>query len=130
MELSENIVEVISQSTGKALATTGPDGVHVVPVSKLKVVDNSVWLVNYFMGKTIENITANPQVALACWKGLAGYQIKGPVQYLTQGDIFEQMVVEAAAEFPDRTVKGVLVITPQAVFDVSATADRPGEKIL
>jgi predicted pyridoxine 5'-phosphate oxidase superfamily flavin-nucleotide-binding protein len=101
-----------------------------VPVSKIKVTDNKIWLVNYFMGKTIENIRQNPSVSLACWQGLEGYQIKGEVEYLTEGEIFSAMVEEAATEYPDRTVQGVLVLTAKELFDVSATADRPGEKII
>lgn len=130
MELPEKIVQLINTAHGKALATHVPGCLHVVPVSKIKVVDNKIWLVNYFMGKTIENIRINPYVSVACWQGLAGYQIKGPVEYVTDGAIFSAMVEEAATEFPDRVVKGVLVISPEEVFDVSATAERPGEKIL
>lgn len=129
MELPEKIVHLIEIASGKALATYAPECLHVVPVSKIKVVDNKIWLVNYFMGKTIENIMQNPAVSLACWHGLEGYQIKGEVEYVTAGEIFTAMVEEAATEFPDRVVKGVLVITPQELFDVSATADRPGKKI-
>lgn len=129
MELPAHVAQCIESSTGKALATNTADCLHVVPVSKIKVVDNTIWLVNYFMGQTITNITENPRVSLACWQGLEGYQIKGSVQYVTEGEIFSAMVEEAAAEFPDRTVSGVLIITPEELYDVSATADRPGEKI-
>lgn len=129
MELPKKVVELIQTAAAKALATYTPECLHVVPVSKIKVVDNNIWLVNYFMGKTIENIKQNPSVSLACWLGLEGYQIKGQVEYLTTGEIFTAMVEEAATEFPDRIVKGVLVLTPEELFDVSTTADRPGEKI-
>lgn len=130
MELPENIVQCIQTASAKALATCVGESANVVPVSKIKVIDNKIWLVNYFMGKTIENIRQNPSVSLACWKGLEGYQIKGEVEYLTEGEIFSAVVAEAAIEYPDRTVQGVLVLTAQELFDVSATADRPGEKII
>lgn len=129
MELPEKIVQCIQTASAKALATCVGESAHVVPVSKIKVVGNNIWLVNYFMTKTIENIKQNPYVSLACWQGLEGYQIKGEVEYLTQGEIFSAMVVEAATEYPDRTVQGVLVLNVKELFDVSATADRPGAKI-
>jgi len=130
MELPENIVQFIQIASAKALATCVNGSANVVPVSKIKVVDNKIWLVNYFMGKTIENIRQNSTVSLACWQGLEGYQIKGEVEYLTEGEIFSSVATEAATEYPDRTVQGVLVLTAKELFDVSATADKPGKKLI
>ena len=130
MELTNKIIDVIENADGKALATMVPGCLHVVPVSTVKVIDHKIVLVNYFMGKTLENILQNPSVSLACWRGLDGYQIKGQAEYLTEGDVFNEMKDMVSTELPDRFVKGVLVFTPDEVYDVSATIERPGEKIL
>lgn len=129
MKLTDKIVEIILNAEGKALATSGKDGIHVVPVSTVKVLENKVVLVDYFMGKTVENLQENTKVSLACWLGLEGFQIKGDVDYLTEGELFTSIKEWAEGMFPDRTVKGVLQITPKEVFDVSATAERPGVKL-
>ncbi|MCA9360683.1 pyridoxamine 5'-phosphate oxidase family protein [Candidatus Nomurabacteria bacterium] len=130
MELTEKIVDIIENADGKALATMVPGCLHVVPVSTVKVVNNQILLVNYFMTKTLENILENPKVSLAAWRGLAGYQIKGVVEYVTEGETFDLIVEMVADTLPDRVVKGVLVLTPEEVYDVTATKERPGERIM
>lgn len=130
MKLTNTITELILHAEGKALATSTKGSPHVVPVSTVKVVDDKILLVNYFMGKTLENILENPEVSLACWKGLSGYQIKGTVEYVTIGAVFNALKEYVAEVLPDRVVKGVLILTPEKVYDVSATASYPGAEIL
>jgi predicted pyridoxine 5'-phosphate oxidase superfamily flavin-nucleotide-binding protein len=130
MELPNKIIDVLEQAEGKALATVVSNSAHVVPVSTLKVVDDKILLVNYFMGKTLENIKSNPKVSLACWKDLEGYQLKADVEYVTEGEIFDSIQAWVAEILPERVVKGVLILTPYEVYDISATIERPGEKIL
>lgn len=131
MELPAKLIDVLENAEGKALATYVPDCLHVVPVSVVKVLpEDKIMLVNYFMTKTADNVQKNPFVSLAFWRGLEGYQIKGEVSYETEGAVFDEAVATAADMYPDRTVKAVLIITPKEVFDVSATIEHPGEKIL
>ena len=130
MELTENMKDIIEHAEGKALATVVPGCLHVVPVSTVQIVDNTILLVNYFMGKTLENILVNPDVSLACWRGLEGFQIKAQVEYVTEGDIFTKVVTYVAQTLPDRVVKGVLILSPYEVYDVSATTECPGKKVL
>ena len=130
LKLREDIVEIIENAEGKALATSVPGCLHVVPVSTAKVANDKILLVNYFMGKTLENILENPDVSLACWRGLEGFQIKASVEYLTEGDHVDSIKKWVAEILPDRIVRGVLELTPYEVYDVSATSDRPGAKIL
>lgn len=129
MNLPDKIQEVILNADGKALATAAEDGLHVVPVSTVKILDEQIVLVDYFMGKTVKNILANPKIALACWRGLEGYQVKGEVNYVTEGETFASIKEWAEGMFPDRIVKGILLITPNEVYDVSATVERPGVKL-
>ncbi len=129
MNLPDNVQEIILNAEGKALATSADDGLHVVPVSTVKIHEGKILLVDYFMGKTIKNISSNPKVALACWRGLGGYQIKGEVEYITEGEVFDETKAWAEELFPDRQVKGILLITVQEVYDVSATVERPGVKL-
>lgn len=117
--ITVDIKRAILTADAKALATSGPQGVNVVPVSVVAVVDDTIHLYDFFMGKTIENIHFANQAALAVWSGLTGVQIKSAVAYVTTGDMFEQASLEMKERFPDRTLRGILVLTPLAIYDIS-----------
>ncbi len=130
MKLTPQMVQILETADGKALATTVPGCLHVVPVSTAKMYEDKILLVDYFMGKTLENIRKNPDVSLAFWKGLEGFQVKAHVEYVTSGDVFDQTVAWVSDILPERTVKGILMLLPYEVYDVSATIKRPGEKVM
>jgi hypothetical protein len=112
------------------LATKGSDGrVNVVPVSTLKLAGDEIVLVNYFFGQTLENIQINPEVALAYWQGLEGYQIQAVARHETMGPLFEEVVAWIKEILPERVVKGIVVLTPQSVRDVSADSARAGQVV-
>ncbi len=122
--------ELLLAADGKALATTGNDGqAHVVPVSTVRTEEDKIILVNYFFGQTLKNIQNNPQVALAFWKGLSGYQVKGGAVYEQSGERYELTKNWVKQILPDRVVKGILVITPEKIFDISAGAEAGREVI-
>jgi len=119
MKLEPTIIETILKAESKALATRSDTDINVVPVSTVEIINNQIILVNYFMNKTLDNILNNPHIALCCWKGTTGIQVKGSVNYQTAGGIFDQMKQKIAQVFPERTVQGVIIIEPQSVFDIS-----------
>jgi len=119
MKLSPQVIEGILQADSKAFATNGKNGINVVPVSTIRIVDDKILLMNYFLGKTLDNIAENPHVALSCWRGLKGYQIKGTVLYVADGDIFEEAKEWVEKNVLNRKLKGLLIITPENVYDVS-----------
>ncbi len=131
MKIPENIKEVLLNADGKALGTSSYGTIYVVPVSTIKIVDDKIWLINYFMDKTLENILVNPEVSLTCWKKLVGYQIKAKVNYIS--DPNDNDLIQAknfvAEILPDRIVKGLLILEPEEIFDISADAERAGKKI-
>lgn len=122
MELTKEIVDVLLNADSKAFATTGPNGLNVVPVSTIRVVDGKIWLMNYFFKKTVENILSEPHASLVGWKGFDGFQIKGNVSYETSGPQFEEAKAWVAERLPERTVKGLLILTPESIYNVSPTA--------
>ena len=130
MTLENNIIEMVLNAEAKALATCNEKGINVIPVSTVKVMDDQIILVNYFMGKTLENIKSNSEVALACWSGLSGYQIKAQAEYQTEGEIFNDIEKWIADILPERVVKGILVLKPHDIFDVSASTELAGKRIL
>ena len=121
---------MILHAESKALGTMASGVINVVPVSTITIIDDEIILVDYFMRKTIANLKENPRVSLACWKGLEGYQIKALVRYKTEGDIFSQITDWITEILPERVVKGVLILTPEEIYDISAGIANPGERIL
>lgn len=125
--MEQTIIDQIINADARALATTGPHGVNVVPVSVVAIHDGHIHLYNFFMGKTVENLIAEPTVALTCWKGLAGIQVKAVATYLEEGEVFDAAQEEMLTRFPDRTLGGVIVLTSTAVYDVSADSAKAGK---
>ncbi len=130
MKLPQACLEILLNADGKALATTDGDNIHVIPVSSIRVVEDKIQLVNYFFGQTLKNIQANQNVSLAVWKGLEGYQVKANAYHYTEGDEFESVKKWIGAVLPKRIVKGVLILEPIKVLDVSADANRAGRVVM
>ncbi len=122
MELSPKIIDALLHAEGKALATTGKHGINVVPVSTVRVVDNKILLMNYFFKKTLDNMLEQPRVALTFWSGLEGYQIKGSVEYVANGGVFEEAKQWITNNVADRTLLGLLILTPEEVHNISPGA--------
>ncbi len=118
MKIDEHVEALIVSAESKALATYGTH-LNVVPVSSIKVVDGNIWLINYFMDKTLANILTNQSVALVCWKKMIGYQIKGTVQYKTEGKDFDHAVAWIKEVLPKRIVKGLIILTPEEIHDIA-----------
>lgn len=129
MKLEQSVIDTILNADAKALATCCNNEVNVVPVSTVKVVDDTIWLMNYFMGETLANVCDNPRVALACWKGLEGIKIKATVEHVAEGPVFEKAEAWVAEVAPVRKLKSLLVLTPTAVYDVAPVAELAGKHI-
>jgi len=117
--LSPAVQECLVTAAAKALATTGPAGLNVIPVSMINVTETEIWLFDFFMGKTVENIIAEPTTALTAWTDMVGVQIKGSVTYHTRDDRFAEGVAFVQNQNPERVTKGVLILTPAHVYDIS-----------
>jgi hypothetical protein len=128
--MDQHIIDQIINADSRALATTGPHEVNVVPVSVVAVHDNQIYLYNFFMKKTVENVRTEPYVALTCWKGLEGIQVKATALYVTEGELFNDAKEAMLTRFPDRTLGGVVILTPQHVYDISADGARAGRVLV
>lgn len=123
MKIPKHITQALRDAENKALATYGKHGINVVPVSTIFVEQEKILLVDYFFKKTVANLKENHTVALACWSGLKGYQVKGTCKYLKTGKVFSKIKKWAAKKHPDRTVSGVLAITPEDIYTVGANPE-------
>ena len=115
---------MIKSCDAYALATTGPHGVNVVPISVVEVKGDEIHLYDFFMRKTADNIKSEPEVAFVGWRGFSGLQIKARAVYETAGEVYEKAVTEMKERFPDRTLAAVIRLTPTAVYDVAPGAGK------
>lgn len=116
---SHVLKDTLTNATAKALATRTGDDLNVVPVSMIKVFDDTIWLFDFFMDKSAKNMIDHPQVALTAWTAMKGIQLKGTVTYLTEGPDVEEAKVWVHTQNPTRVVKGLIVFKPAAIFDIS-----------
>ena len=123
--MKQEIKDIITNSTSAALATTGPKGLNIVPISVFSVQDEEIHLYDFFMNKTSENLKAEPKAVFTCWKEFVGIQVKADVAYETEGEVYEATVTEMKEKFPDRTLAAVIRLTPTEIYDVApgATGD-------
>lgn len=127
--MEKHIEEFILSAEAKALATYANSSLNVIPVSSIKIVDGKIWLINYFMDKTLSNVLGSKVVALVCWRKMMGYQIKGNVSYVTEGQDFDEAIKWIKSILPTRIVKGLIILIPEETHDVSPTKDTK-EKFL
>jgi len=122
MKIDVHIEKFILSADSKALATYGKN-LNVVPVSSVKVVNGNIWLINYFMDKTLTNILINQSVAFVCWKKMMGYQIKGIAEYKTEGEDFNNAIEWIKEILPERVVKGLVILIPEEIHDIAPAKD-------
>lgn len=58
---------------------------------------------------------------------MIGYQIKGYVEYLESGELFEQACVWIKPIHPDRTVKALIVLHPEEIKDIAPAKNTEEE---
>jgi predicted pyridoxine 5'-phosphate oxidase superfamily flavin-nucleotide-binding protein len=119
MKCSEKIIDCVLNANSKALATSFDGQINVVPVSTVKFVEGKIWLIDYFFKKTKSNFLNNPKVALSFWTGTKGYQVKAHANYLTVGEEYDSAEEWIAGLHPDRTIKGLLIMEIDQIFDIS-----------
>ncbi|MCI5852831.1 MAG: pyridoxamine 5'-phosphate oxidase family protein [Clostridiales bacterium] len=129
--LKESVIQLLKNGMWD-LATCANGEPNVVPVAFKDVTEDGKLVVgDVFLETTLQNIKANDgKIAISVYdaQNLEGYQIKGTVEYVTEGavvDTFKAMVEEmfhGAA-----TAKGALIITPSKVIVTTPGADNKKE---
>ena len=115
------------------VATASRDGVpNVTPKGSAQVLDDEhLIFADLYSLKTRENLKANPKVAVTVTdvSSLKGYQLKGSVEMLTAGPIFDQ-VAERLKNAPKKMppLNYVVKITVDSIYDQSVGPEA-GKKI-
>lgn len=110
---------------------TFSDEPNVIPVGFKSVAEDGKLIVgDVMMATTVENIKANGKIAVSALnpETSEGYQIKGSVEYFTEGPVLEALVKKAAEIFKGALVpKGALVITPEKIIVTTPGPDNKKE---
>lgn len=115
------------------VATASKDGVpNVVPIGIVELVsDDTIWITDNFMTKTLNNIKANPKIAIFVWgpeiKGC--FQIKGLVTLKTSGKEYDEMKAKLNVKNPALPARSLLIVRITEVYECKP-GPTAGVKIL
>ena len=129
--LDENVVKLLKNGMWD-LATCADGEPNVVPVAFKDVIPEDKLVVgDVFLDTTLKNIAANNgKIAVSVYdaQNLEGYQVKGTVQYVTEGEVVETFKNMVEKMFNGAaTAKGALIITPEKVIVTTPGADNKKE---
>jgi predicted pyridoxine 5'-phosphate oxidase superfamily flavin-nucleotide-binding protein len=130
--LTDEMKDIFAKNRIFSLATASKDGIpNVAPMSMVQLVaDDTVWIGDNFMSKTLVNALENPRGALFFWdpEDKRCFQIKGTLTIKTTGPEYEQTrakIKEKGAHYP---AKGLLIFNITDVFQC-APGGSAGQKV-
>jgi hypothetical protein len=115
------------------VATASKDGTpNVVPIGVVELVsDDTIWITDNFMNKSLENLKANPKIAIYVWgpeiKGC--FQIKGHATVKTSGTDFDAMKAKINAKNPAMPARSLIIVKIAEVFNCQPGPEA-GKKLL
>ncbi len=127
MEMPTEVMNILIEADQRALATNGADGPNLVPLSMVLLENGLIVICDCFMVRSVANLGSDDRVSVAFWKGFVGAQVKGWADYRREGEEFDRAAKWLSGKHPDRVLKGVLVVKPEAVYDLAP--GRGGAKI-
>lgn len=131
--LTEEMKGAFATMKAFPVATAAKNGwPNVVPIGFVELVDDeTIWIADNFMKKTLANIEENPKIAIYVWGPETGgcYQIKGDVSLKTEGPEYEQMRETVRAKMAKAPAKGLMIVKIRDVYECSP-GPNAGEKLL
>ena len=118
--ITEEMKEVAGKTRAFAVATATKEGdPHVIPVAFGKVLsEDELLLVDVFMKKTLENIKANPRIAVSVWdmESVKGYEFKGNARIETSGKVFDESVKMVKSRGPQLNAKAAVIVKVDSIY--------------
>lgn len=132
MKLTSDVKNVMSKVKVFSVATASKSGVpNVVPIGMLIPKDDeTIWVIDNFMDKTLKNIEENPKVAFYAWdpESQDSYQIKCSATVVNSGADYEEAVRFAHSKKETLPAKNLLVLKVTDIFYTSP-GPKAGKKI-
>ncbi|MGB9929570.1 MAG: pyridoxamine 5'-phosphate oxidase family protein [Methanosarcina sp.] len=133
VNLSEEMKTAFSKVKIFPVATASTDGVpNVVPMGFCRLEDDeTIWIGDNFMVKSLANLKENPNLAVYIWGPETGgcFQIKGKAQIHCSGEKFEKMKAIVHASKPGLSAKNLIEVKITEVFQC-APGPEAGKKVL
>jgi predicted pyridoxine 5'-phosphate oxidase superfamily flavin-nucleotide-binding protein len=130
--LTAEMKEVFAKNKIFAIATASKNGVpNVAPIATVQLVaDDTIWIGDNYMVKTLANVRENPHMALYVWdpEKKRCYQIKGDVTVKTSGPDYEKIKAQIKAKGAHYPAKGLIILKITEVFDCTP-GPTAGKKI-
>jgi predicted pyridoxine 5'-phosphate oxidase superfamily flavin-nucleotide-binding protein len=121
-KLTEEMKTAFSKVKVFPVATASKDGIpNVVPMGFCQLMDDeTIWITDNFMLKSLANLKENPNVAIYVWGSDTGgcFQIKGKADVISAGEKFEKMRSIAHAAKPGLPAKTLIEVRIGEVFPV------------
>ena len=131
VKLNAEMKETFSKIKLFPVATASKSGVpNVAPIAFVMLVsDDTIWLADNYMHKTLANVKENPHIAIYLWEpdSRQCFQIKGKVEVKTSGPEYEKMKATVKAKKDTYPAKSLLVMKITDVFSCVPGAE-PGKK--
>jgi len=133
VKLTAELKEAVSKMKVFPVATATKDGTpNVIPIAIVELVDDeTLWITDNFMNKTLSNLRTNPKIALYVWgpeiKGC--FQIKGVASIRTSGPDYESMKDKINKKNPALPARSLVIVKITDVFECKP-GPTAGAKIL
>lgn len=119
--LSGEMKELFSKVKVFPVATASKKGIpNVVPIAFVVIMsDDSLWLADNFMNKTLANVKENPHAAIYLYDSEMKKccQVKGTVEVKTSGSDYERMKKMVHEKKPGLPAKSLLILKITEVFE-------------
>ena len=133
VKLTEEMKTAFSKVKIFPVATASKEGIpNVVPMGFCRLEDEeTIWIGDNFMVKTLANLEQNPNLAIYIWGPETGgcFQIKGKAQIFSSGEKFEKMKEIVHTAKPGLPAKNLIEVKITEVFQC-APGPNAGKKLL
>ncbi len=109
--LKTEVIEFLKTREFVSVATADFNGnPNAAPKFLLKIEGDFIYLVDYIIGRTWENIKINPKASLSFMDPdkLLGYQINGMVEIIKKGKVYDQILNELSKKKLDFSAKRII----------------------
>ncbi|MFH0876935.1 MAG: pyridoxamine 5'-phosphate oxidase family protein [Candidatus Omnitrophota bacterium] len=111
-KILQNFVPFLTQGKFVNIGTCNLERMpNVAPKPVLHIKDDTIFLIDYVMGRTYTNLSKNPRASLSFMdeSTLTGYQLSGPVTILENGEEFRELSEEFQKIKTDLLVERILL---------------------
>ena len=131
-KLTDEMKTVFGKNKIFPVATASKAGVpNVAPIAFVQVVsDDTIWLGDNYMVKTLANVKENPWMAIEFWdpETKRCFQVKGKVAVKTSGPDYDKVRAMIKAKNEKYPAKSLLVLSITEVFECTPGASA-GKKV-